>query len=182
MSTMITYFVHSTSIDNEAGVRSGWNNPDLSDKGYEQAESLRDYLSASRFDAVYASDLIRAIHTATAVFPNIQVVQDSRLREMNYGVLNGKPGTEFPDDKTWCVEHRFEQGENCADVQSRMESFLGDVYNPSRNIAIFSHKYPQLALEVVLNGLSWIDALAQDWRHKGEWKPGWQYDRRLTCS
>jgi len=179
---MITYFVHSTSVDNEAGIRSGWNDPDLSAKGFKQAESLQPHLLKTPFDAVYTSDLLRAVSTATTALPATEIVRDSRLREMNYGVLNGKPESDFPEDETWCIDHRFDEGENCLDVQSRIESFLNDFYHPSTNIAIFSHKYPQLALEVVLNGLPWKEALTQDWRISGDWKPGWQYDRRLTCS
>jgi broad specificity phosphatase PhoE len=179
---MITYFVHSTSTDNEAGIRSGWNDPDLSLKGYEQAERLRSHLVNTHFDAIYTSDLRRTIHTAQAALLDAKIVSDSRLREMNYGALNGKADNEFPEDESWCIENRYDEGENCRDVEARIAAFLDDVYEPSKHIAIFSHKFPQLALEVILNGLPWQKVLAQDWRLNGDWKPGWSYDRHLTCS
>ena len=178
---MITYFVHSTSRDNEAGVRAGWNDPELSAKGIEQAETLKGLLTNQDFDSIYASDLKRTIQTVTIALPGMEIVQDSRLREMNYGVLNGRSESEFPEDEYWCVSNRFDGGECCLDVQTRMESFLNDCYDPLKSIAVFSHKYPQLALEVLLNGLSWVQVIDLDWRHTGEWKPGWIYGRRLTC-
>ena len=168
--------------DNEEQVRSGWNDPKLSLKGYEQAERLRDQFAGMQFDAIFTSDLQRTICTAQIAFPNGKRVSDSRLREMNYGVLNGGHDTSFPEDDTWCIENRFELGENCLDVQARITDLLDELYDPSRNIAIFSHKYPQLAIEVILNDLSWPQGLEQDWRHKGELKPGWIYDSRLTYS
>ena len=42
-------------------------------------------------------------------------------------------------------------------------------------MAIVAHRAPQLALEVILNGLSWQEAINNDWRKTGDWKPGWEY-------
>ena len=164
---MITYFFHSTSNDNEAGVRSGWNNPDLSAKGIEQAGRLREHNREASFDTVYASDLSRAVQTAEISFPDSKLVFDERLREMNYGTLNGKPGTEFPTDAHWCIANRFHHGENCFDVEARIRDFLKSHYDSNRNIAIIAHKYPQLALDVIFAGLSWKEAITQDWRKRG---------------
>ena len=67
---MITYFVHSTSFDNEEGVRSGWQDPPLSPKGEEQTRQLRDLVAEADFDLVFASDLLRSEQTARIVFPD----------------------------------------------------------------------------------------------------------------
>ena len=38
------------------------------------------------------------------------------------------------------------------------------------------HQAPQLALEVLLNGKTWEQAFADDWRKTKAWKPGWEYE------
>ncbi len=125
-AAMITYFVHATSSDNEAGIRSGWNDPPLSVKGRSQAAELREAIAHLHFRVVFSSDLTRALQTAEIVFPEASVRTDERLREMNYGLLNGHPDGDFPDDERCCIGNRFEEGENCLDVQRRVESFLND--------------------------------------------------------
>lgn len=40
MSTQITYFVHSTTTDNQNGISSGWNDVGLSELGIRQSHEL----------------------------------------------------------------------------------------------------------------------------------------------
>jgi broad specificity phosphatase PhoE len=173
----LTYFAHSTSKDNEAGIRSGWSDVSLSERGREQAQSLLRQCAGSFFDAIFCSDLKRAVETAEVVFPGRKLVLDSRLREMNYGVLNGRPSGEFPSDELECIHTRYASGENCLDVEGRVRQFLEERILAFRggNIAIVSHKYPQLALEVVCNKTTWEEAILNDWRKVGFWRPGWRY-------
>jgi probable phosphoglycerate mutase len=171
----ISYFVHSTSRDNELGLRSGWSDPPLSARGREQAKELRALVGDREFDAVFSSDLQRTLETARAVFPGREMCIDERLREMNYGDFNGLAGDAFPADDNWCIENRFSRGEHCLDVEMRVRSFLEDEAPSGSMIAIFSHKYPQLALEVICKGLSWPEAIAFDWRKTGAWRPWWNY-------
>ena len=68
-------------------------------------------------------------------------------------------------------------GESLVDVEKRIKSFLTflkEKYN-HKNIAIVAHKAPQLALDVLLKGKNWKEALHEDWRNKKAWKPGWEY-------
>ena len=173
---MITYFVHSTSLDNERGVRSGWQDLGLSPKGEAQASQLRDLVAEADFDLVFASDLLRAKQTARIVFPDQAVQYDQRLREMNYGDLNGSPGHDFPADEMWCIENRFKNGECCLDVQARIHDFVSSSVPRGAKVAVISHKYPQLALEVICNQRTWREAILSDWRIAGAWQPGWIYD------
>lgn len=89
MNAQITYFVHSTTSDNENGVSSGWNDIDLSILGVQQSEALRKTLNDRNFDIIFCSDLKRARQTAEIAFSNHpNIVYDSRLRECNYGAMN----------------------------------------------------------------------------------------------
>lgn len=173
----LTYFVHSTSKDNEAGIRSGWSDVSLSEKGRAQALSLRHQCADMFFDAIFCSDLKRAVETAEIVFSGRKVVLNSRLREMNYGVLNGCPNRQFPRDELKCIYTRYKSGENCLDVEDRVRRFLEERILVSHNegIAIVSHKYPHFALEVICNNVTWEEAILNDWRNGENWQPGWHY-------
>jgi alpha-ribazole phosphatase/probable phosphoglycerate mutase len=52
--------------------------------------------------------------------------------------------------------------------------YLKDNYQ-GKNVAIVSHRAPQLALDVILKGKTWEQAINEDWRKVGEWQAGWIY-------
>lgn len=171
---MIWYFVHGASVDNEAGRRSGWRDCPLSALGRRQAAALRSAVEDRRFDVVYCSDLRRAVETAQIAFPGRQLRADVRLREMSYGIKNGAPATEFVPDERY-IDAPLPDGECCRDVERRVRAFLAEAYNAEQTMAIVSHRFPQLALEVLCHGRTWPEALHQDWRREGRWQPGWLY-------
>jgi len=39
-----------------------------------------------------------------------------------------------------------------------------------------AHQAPQLALDVLLKGRTWPQAIAEDWRNKKAWQTGWEYE------
>ena len=90
-SLKIIYFVHGTTTDNENKLATGWNQGELSELGKEQSVKLRDQVSGKRIDAVFCSDLKRAIDSAKLTFSDrkVPIIEDKRLRECNYGDLNG---------------------------------------------------------------------------------------------
>jgi len=59
-------------------------------------------------------------------------------------------------------------------------SFLSDLKRDydGKHIAIVAHKAPQLALDVLLKGETWEQAFANDWRKRGAWRAGWEYEVR----
>ena len=172
----ITYFVHGTTIDNEKGISTGWNQGELSDLGKKQSLDLKEMIKEKKFDLVFCSDLKRAVETTELVF-DIQIIKDNRLRECNYGDLNGASSEKVESMMTECIDKPFPNGESYKDVENRIRDFLDyllDKY-PGKNIAIVSHKAPQLALDVIIKGRTWEKAMKEDWRLKKEWKPGWDY-------
>jgi alpha-ribazole phosphatase/probable phosphoglycerate mutase len=68
-------------------------------------------------------------------------------------------------------------GESYEDVKARVKDFLDEIRKDyeGKHIAIVAHKAPQLALDVLLKGMSWEEAFAKDWRKSGSWQPGWDY-------
>jgi len=176
----ITYFVHGTTTDNEQHLATGWLPGELSEKGLQQAVELGKQASDRTFDIVFSSDLKRAIQTTKLAFGDkYPTKQDDRLREANYGDMNGLPHT-FKDKMDDYVDAPFPNGESYRDVETRLQSFcdyLRQEYD-GKHIAIVAHQAPQLALEVILKGKSWNQAIAEDWRRTGNWQPGWTYTIR----
>jgi broad specificity phosphatase PhoE len=173
----ITYFVHGTTTDNEQEIATGWLPGELSETGTLQAKQLGLQVAGTHFDAVFCSDLKRAVDSAQLSFGGTyQIIEDDRLREANYGDLNGMPNT-FKDNLIDYIATPFPGGESFQQVQARMESFcafLRSLYD-GKHVAIVAHHAPQLALEVILNKKSWPQAFGEDWRRTGKWQPGWDY-------
>ena len=173
----ITYFVHGTTLDNLEKKATGWLPGELSDKGVQQAINLSKEIKDKYFDVVICSDLKRAIESSKLNFYNrdIEIIRDMRLRECNYGELNGKDNSlvVYADH----IEVPFKDGECMLDVQNRVESFIKYLklsFN-NKKVAIVAHKAPQLALEVLINKKTWEEAISTDWRLTGDWQPGWTY-------
>jgi broad specificity phosphatase PhoE len=177
MPVRITYFVHGTTTDNEQHVSSGWKDVDISDLGIKQSEGLSSQ-NTDKFDTIFCSDLIRAIHSAELSFKGkFPIVADERLRECNYGDYNGELSEIVEPLQEKMIDARFPNGESYEDVKTRIESFLKDLKRDydGKHIAIVAHKAPQIALDVLLKGMPWDKAFAADWRKVGKWQPGWEY-------
>jgi broad specificity phosphatase PhoE len=173
----ITYFVHGTTTDNEQGLATGWLPGKLSEKGKAQSKQLGEQAGGKQFDVVFCSDLQRAIDSAQLGFGDkYKIIHDDRLREANYGDLNGKPHT-FKDNMKDFIDAPFPNGESYRDAEQRLQSFcdfLKKEYD-GKHVAIVAHQAPQLALDVILGQKSWQQAIDEDWRLTKAWQPGWEY-------
>ncbi|MFZ1020101.1 MAG: histidine phosphatase family protein [Minisyncoccia bacterium] len=179
MSIKITYFAHGADTDEDREVSSGWSDVDLSELGVKQSKELREQVKDKKFDVVFSSDLKRAVNTAELSFGGIvSIVQDKRLRECNYGKLNGGSKSIIePMCEEEYVYNKFPEGESYEDVKNRVADFLKFLKSnyDGKSVAMVAHKAPQLALDVLLKGKTWEQALAEDWRKTKAWQPGWEY-------
>lgn len=177
METKIIYFVHGTTTDNADKICSGWKEAMLNDLGREQASNLGNVSRErnDKLDIMFTSDLKRAIESSNIAFPNINKITDNRLRECNYGSLDGKHKSFVKYEEH--IDEKFPEGESLKDVEKRVRDFIDFVKKeyPGKTIGIVAHRAPQLALEVILNNLSWEEAIEKDWRKTGDWQPGWEY-------
>lgn len=176
MAVKITYFVHSITTDNESGIATGILPGVLSEEGVRRAMALKSDIGRREFDAVFTSDLDRAIKTAEIWFGPDVAMQDARLRECDYGEMNGGPHS-FKNYMMDFVETPFPGGESYLDVEARIADFLKDIEEKyeGKHIAIVAHQAPQLSLDVLLGGRMWAQAIDEDWRKTGAWQPGWEY-------
>ncbi len=178
MSVKITFFVPGTTTDNEQNISSGWNDVELSEEGISQSWELTEITESQTFDAIFCSNLKRAIDSAEITWGGMYpIMQDARLRECNYGDQNGKPSEIVEQLQEKSITTPFLNGESYEMVKVRMESFLQHLKTKfdGKHIALVSHQAPQLALEVILNHLTWEEAFASDWRKTKAWKPGFEY-------
>lgn len=183
MAIKITYFVHGTTTDNEANKSSGWNDVELSELGVQQSKDLALLTKDIVFDAVFTSDLSRAIKSANLTWGDTYPkFADKRLRECNYGDLNGKSSEIVEPLQEKSVTVPMPNGESYEDVKERINDFLNFLKREydGKHIAIVAHKAPQLALDVLLKGMSWEEAFENDWRKQKAWKPGWEYEINET--
>ena len=166
MAVKILYFVHGTTVDNIEHKASGWNDVELSEK-----------INLDEIDIVISSDLKRAIHSANNIFKgNKEILTDKRIRECNYGNLNGKDSSLVKYEEH--IENPFLNGESLEEVEKRVKDFckyLLENYD-EKTVALVSHKAPQLALEVISKNKTWQEAIDNDWRKTKSWQPGWEYE------
>lgn len=175
----ITYFVHGTTPDNEKDLFSGQNQVKLSELGVKQLMDLKKILDLDGFDFVFTSDLPRAVQSAELVFKGkVPIIKDKRLRECDTGDWTGRPFPEIRAEMPKRIDIPFPNGESYNQVERRMREFvvmLNEKYN-GKNVAIVAHQAPQFALDVILKGMTWKEAMDNDWRIKKKWQPGWKYE------
>ncbi len=175
----ITYFVHGTTVDNQNEISSGWSDAPLSELGIQQSKDLKEQTKDKHFDVVFCSDLQRARMSAELAWGSMyEIIPDARLRECNYGELNGR-ASEIVEPLQEKEMHfkAFPGGESYEDVKNRVADFLDFLKEnyDGKHVALVGHKAPQLALDVLIKGVTWDEALANDWRKTKSWKPGWEY-------
>jgi broad specificity phosphatase PhoE len=175
----LVYETHSMTIDNEAGVATGWLQGELSENGRRQAEALGERRRHDGLEAVYTSDLRRAVETAEIAFSGseIPIRQDSRLRECNYGDLNGRPVAELDGERLRRIEVPFRGGESYRDVVERTRRFLLDLHHEDGSrILLIAHSANRWALQHLLEGMPLEELVAAPF----DWQEGWLFrlDRR----
>lgn len=174
----IKYFVHGTTVDNEAKKSSGHWDVELSALGEKQIVELKDAVANQNFDIVFCSDLQRAKRTAEVAFGSkATIISDKRLREIDYGELTRADEKTTSKLKTQVINQPFPKGESYKDVENRVRDLLEEIANKysGKKIAFVAHQGPQLALDVLLQGYSWEEAFAKDWRNTKSYQHGWDY-------
>ena len=144
---------------------AGYTDVELGEEGCRQVERLRDYLADEKIDAVYSSDLKRAMVTADVVSAgrSVDIVSCLELRECNYGEVEGltfqEIGQRYPEVAKLVVNFNlslaFPGGESFEEFIARTVKFLDrlDKHEPSETILIVSHSGPLRTLACHLLGI-----------------------------
>jgi len=134
-----------TDWNTQARIQGSSDTP-LNANGMRQAQHLARRLARETFDAVYSSDMQRARLTATTALPSHEPRLDQRLRELAYGVLEGKSWSSMTAEEEAIAAHwhgdpytrRVPGGESYGDLITRVEAFRADLHGDGRAIA-FTH-------------------------------------------
>jgi len=133
-----------------------WGHTDvrLSALGFKQAERLRDRLATQKIDAIYSSDLQRALVTAKTIASKhrLDVTACAELREFNYGKIEGLNFEEISQLYPECAKSlmqrspnlRFPGGESLDELGNRVSSFMA---------RLKKHKLEETILIVVHSGV-----------------------------
>jgi broad specificity phosphatase PhoE len=175
MSVDIVFETHSTSEDNERGIATGWLPGSLSAEGRRQARALGVRRRGTGLDVVFTSDLRRAVETAELAFDGAgQLIRsDWRLRECNYGLLNGAPSAQIASERLFRIDEPFPEGESYRHAVERMRTFLDDLARDwnGRQVLLIGHAATHFGLEHLLESRALEDILAAPYA----WQPGWRY-------
>lgn len=174
----IIFEAHSTTLDNEAKRASGWVDVDLSELGIKQCLELKERYKNSDLDAIFTSDLQRAVKSGvpTANHLKIAIYPDSRLRECNYGDFDGADKSVVDGQKKDRISTPFPGGESYEDCMRRIKDFLDYLKAnfDGKTVMIIGHRATQYGLEHHINGKSVMECVTEPWA----WQPGWSYELR----
>jgi broad specificity phosphatase PhoE len=142
---------HGQSAGNAEGRFGGHSATPLSELGLQQAEMAAKTLAKEKIDAIYTSDLHRAVQTAEplARLLDLPIVKTSAFRERHVGVLEGLTFDEskesFPQDYyalvNRSIHHVITKGESYRHLLRRATGELREILrtHQGEKVVIFSH-------------------------------------------
>jgi alpha-ribazole phosphatase/probable phosphoglycerate mutase len=141
VSVALVFETHSTTEDNETGIMTGWLPGRLSATGREQAAELGE----RRRD----------------------VLLDWRLRECDYGELNGTARTGRG------IDDPFPGGETWRRAVARVHRFLDELVatRDGQRVLVIWHMATRYGVVSYATGRPLEDVLAEEF----VWQPGWEH-------
>lgn len=161
---------HGESTYNAQGIWAGWDDPELTEKGKEDAKRAATALKNIQIDAAFTSDLKRQIQTLDEIkdvlhLPHFPTAIDRSLRERNYGIFTGKNKWQIKEQlgdeefkklrRGW--DYPIDQGESLKQVYNRVIPFYINTIMPlleaNKNVLIVSSGNTLRALIKLLDNI-----------------------------
>lgn len=150
MQTTLYLIRHGVTNWNKKKKFCGYMDVPLSAEGRAQAKKLAGRIKPVRIDAVYSSNLKRAVKTAEIAFGKTRKVKEiPDLQEMNFGVLEGLHHEEILKKygniySKWLVnpyKNHIPKGENINSFQKRITRAINKIVaaNRGKTIAAVCH-------------------------------------------
>lgn len=149
--TKIFLIRHGETEWNKIGKLQGSSDIDLLPEGIEQARLLVKHAPFKSVDAIYSSDLKRAVKTAEILAEkfDLPVIKERGLRETRFGNWEGRFLNDLIKENVASFEHFFTRpdkvkppnGETFLQSQARIMNALEEIIadNEDRNIIVVSH-------------------------------------------
>lgn len=142
----ITWVRHGQSEWNAVGRWQGHSDIPLSELGQAQACSLGSRLKPDDYDLIYSSDLLRAHETGRLALPESEILVDSRLREINFGIYEGHNAETLDEEarkkvfQWWAKPYDFklDGGESMNCLNLRVQQWLDELPEDCR-VIVFTH-------------------------------------------
>jgi len=150
-TTHVVIIRHGQSQGNAEGRFGGHTDTPLSPRGRRQAEATARALLSEKFDAIYSSDLPRAIETATplARLTGAPLETTEALRERSVGVMEGltfeEAAEQHPEQYQALLRRDFDHvllgGESYRQTLDRASRKLDEAIEQHKGgrIALFAH-------------------------------------------
>ena len=171
--TYLTLVRHGQSDWNNKNLFTGWENPDLTSKGIDEAHATGLLLKKQSkiYSYLFTSLLDRAINTANIILEElnlngINVVRDEALNERDYGELTGlnkdDARKKWGEDQVHLWRRSFDipppGGESLKDTADRVIPYYENKILPllfeDNNILVSAHGNSLRALVMHIEGLS----------------------------
>jgi broad specificity phosphatase PhoE len=171
---------HMESTDNATGRASGFADVSLTPFGEEKSRELGSFYAEYSLDAVFCSDLKRAVDTAKIAFAErtLPIIADARLRETNYGDMTQMQTGALDVVLMQHIRTPFPNGESIAMSVERTGALLREVLHDydGKTILVIGHRATKTAMEYFLGDtvltLEEIVAIPWEWRDV----PIWEYE------
>lgn len=130
---------------------------------------------------MFCSDLGRAIQTAAIAFDgtDVPVLLDWRLRECDYGSLNGSSAAEMHAHRVERLDRPYPGGESWRQAADRVVRFLADL--PLRwsgqRVLVIGHVATRWGLETALLGTPLEELVSRD----SDSQAGWSFSATKPC-
>jgi broad specificity phosphatase PhoE len=150
-TTHVILIRHGQSEGNAEGRFGGHTDTPLSQLGRKQAEATAKALASEEFNAIYSSDLPRAIETATplAKLTRAPLITTDALRERSVGVMEGltfpEAAAQHPEQYRALLRRDFDHvllgGESYRQMLDRAATQLDEAIQKHKGgrIALFAH-------------------------------------------
>ncbi len=161
MLTKITLIRHGQTRWNNKKRYLGHSDIDLDMMGKKQAQATKRRIKNEAFHKIYSSDLKRAYHFAEILFKEKNVHKLPQLRELNFGIFEGKTHQEIMSSSaliyTQWLNNPFKtdipDGESLKSFKTRIiKAFLKIITdNKGKAVCIVTHAGP---IRIILNHIA----------------------------
>lgn len=154
MTTKVCIIRHGETDWNKDGRIQGQLDIPLNKTGRAQAVAMAANAVHFSFDALYSSDLERAIETARALahYNKLNIQTLAQLRERHFGKFQGLYKAEAPEQypeafalyEARDLNYDFETGENLTQFSQRVIAIFNELvkHHPNQQIAVVCHAGP----------------------------------------
>ncbi len=149
---MMVYLVrHGESTYNQKRLFAGHTDVPLTEKGMDQARSLRAFFEGKAFDGIYTSDLSRSVETCRLMIDHeVDIEMDPGLREISFGIFEGQSyemlSEKYPElvDR-WAedpIAYQVPEGESLEEFYQRVTEAYETIlarHRPDDEVLITAH-------------------------------------------